>query len=515
MRTLVELFGPLEYFRSFRVPPPEEVHGFPYAPHPSQNVECDKPEDSLTWEIKWAQRNDAVSAVHTLAQFPNLIVTWAHEHPHPSHYQQRQFIQPVPQSYPRISHSSSPVHDSSSFSTRPHNTPDVMDPKSPASKFIVSLPIVSRGPLPEDFPPLPGSTSVDGDKIVVVPRADRITGIEIANDTGSTDIPDRSLISEDPTSAGISSPTESDEHEPQSPNARTRIMSPELPLSPETPASLRHSPYQLDTPSTVAPVTPSPVTYTRVIHPSASSNMHSHSYSGKHAYVPGDSLFVGCLDRGYGWTEAKLSAIFEPYGEIAHVKLVFNTAYDKPGHAFVKFVDASVMPAAIAGEDDRVFGNMAIRVKYSTTDYKSRIPHWRRHRTIEGLGLDGMESKGSNDIGNSPHPVIALADDSPSLPIDNPTDGATRLPAATSPSASLSASIVDQDYPSSATAELSKRQLHSPASEKVVDSVSPSTPSSHGRSKPSSQFSYPRPHRSRAKHLIHTKTYTFRMRPLR
>ena len=81
MRTLVELFGPLEYFRSFRVPPPEEANGFPYAPHPSLKVESNKAEDALTWgswsrplcccfslitlaEIKWAQRNDAVSAVH-------------------------------------------------------------------------------------------------------------------------------------------------------------------------------------------------------------------------------------------------------------------------------------------------------------------------------------------------------------------------------------------------------------------------------------------------------------------
>lgn len=34
MHILVQLFGPLEVFRPFLVPPPEQVQGFPYAPHP-------------------------------------------------------------------------------------------------------------------------------------------------------------------------------------------------------------------------------------------------------------------------------------------------------------------------------------------------------------------------------------------------------------------------------------------------------------------------------------------------
>ena len=296
-----------------------------------------------------------------------MVVTWAHEHPHPSHYQQRQFAQPFAQPPRHASHSSTSITGTHSFATRSHSAPTSTDHRSFPSKFIVSLPIRSRAPIPEDFPPLPGAISVDdsisdkdkdtwngrrNDKNIITPQEDRSTGVKVTNDTGLINSPGPSLTPGelDSTGASTSSPAGSVEHKPQSPKVRTRTMSPELPLSPETPASLRHSPYQLDTPSTVAPLTPSPLTHTRTIHPSA-PNTHNHPYSTKHAYVPGDSLFVGCLDRGYGWTEAKLSAIFEPYGEIAHVKVVFNMSYDnKPGHAFVKFVDASVMPAAIAGE---------------------------------------------------------------------------------------------------------------------------------------------------------------------
>lgn len=80
MRSLSELFGTLEIFRPFVVPPPEQVQGFPYAPHPVTRVDN---EDATTFgaymlhrvalvsdifdspsEIKWEQRQDAISALY-------------------------------------------------------------------------------------------------------------------------------------------------------------------------------------------------------------------------------------------------------------------------------------------------------------------------------------------------------------------------------------------------------------------------------------------------------------------
>lgn len=49
METLVELFGKLELFRPFRIPPPEVARGYPYRPHPNVLPFPEKPEDSLTW----------------------------------------------------------------------------------------------------------------------------------------------------------------------------------------------------------------------------------------------------------------------------------------------------------------------------------------------------------------------------------------------------------------------------------------------------------------------------------
>jgi hypothetical protein len=82
MRILVKLFGPLEIFRPFKIPPPEEVHGHPYAPHPVTAED----DNASTYEVKWEQRQDAISALYCLNRIPNLVVTWAHEHPHPANY---------------------------------------------------------------------------------------------------------------------------------------------------------------------------------------------------------------------------------------------------------------------------------------------------------------------------------------------------------------------------------------------------------------------------------------------
>jgi hypothetical protein len=49
MRTLTEVFGSLEVFRPFMIPPPEVVQGVPYAPHPNHLPKPNKDEDSYTW----------------------------------------------------------------------------------------------------------------------------------------------------------------------------------------------------------------------------------------------------------------------------------------------------------------------------------------------------------------------------------------------------------------------------------------------------------------------------------
>ena len=106
-----------------------------------------------------------------------------------------------------------------------------------------------------------------------------------------------------------------------------------------------------------------------------------------------------------------------------------------------------------------------------------------------------MEFKSSNDMDSS-QPVIASTDDSPPLPIDDPNDGPSYdSSVAESPLTSLSASSdVEQNPSPGATTELSSRQ------KKIsVEPTSPSTPSSHERSKPNPHFSFPRPHRFRAK----------------
>ena len=112
---------------------------------------------------------------------------------------------------------------------------------------------------------------------------------------------------------------------PASSSHSARFSSPNVP--PETPVSLTHS--LLPTPSTVALVTPSP-----------SANLQQ---------LPSDSLFIGGLDRAYGWTDVGILEVFSKYGKVELIKIIFKT-HTGPGHAFLKYADSSSMQAAIDAE---------------------------------------------------------------------------------------------------------------------------------------------------------------------
>ncbi len=272
------------------------------------------------------------------------------------------------------------------------------------SSELVSPGHVKPTPAKEDFPRLPcatttGRAGTDANALAVddtlssSSRQDRPTDTSASAPSVEADASDMSEASMDGGDGAINVSTEvapplscresvtpppttapsSDQPEGKPAYSSTAGMdTPDgVPLSPETPSLIRHSPSRspasmdITPSSSVMPITPSPLL--RSSRPLTQQSIEFASYkeramAGKvatarpqsiNSSVDGapvtDSLFVGGLDLSYGWTEDKIEKTFGVYGEIIGVKMIFKNL-DPVGRCFIKFANPSDIAKAIAGE---------------------------------------------------------------------------------------------------------------------------------------------------------------------
>ena len=83
-------------------------------------------------------------------------------------------------------------------------------------------------------------------------------------------------------------------------------------------------------------------------------------------------------------TEAKLRREFEQYGPIKRIRLVRNSATDKPrGYAFIEYQSQRDMKGAYKNADGRKIENRRVVVD---VERGRTVPNWRPRRVGGGLG---------------------------------------------------------------------------------------------------------------------------------
>ncbi|KAJ7446435.1 hypothetical protein B0H11DRAFT_2336849 [Mycena galericulata] len=423
IRMICAHFGPLEFFGLFktsetandletnvpvRYPPP---HDNPRLPE--MNPGC--------FEVKWAHRDDCVSALMTLRRVPHLSVTWAHQ-PSPFGFEQHHgrfstnqnngtqypfHVQNFPSpSEPRneslnTSSGTTPAHSvhsaagglplhgdvttDVSFSLPSTNADDWKKIAVPAQPYDSSAsfrspgfrdasPNASKEWTDVDFPPLGDSK---GDR-----RAERGVWadkkLSMADDREDGDRPSSSL------SVVIAEANSALPH--RDPNA----------------ASYQDEEQELDIPDTPAlgmsPITPKtsgsqfPATPTSTNGDLQSSSFQSYESKEKNGYfedtkdLDPTTLFVGGLEM-YGpgaWDEDRVSAFFGRFGGLESVKVV-RPINGRSAFAFVKFNNTESPARAVFEEHNRVHGGRAMRVQLRDCN-PPRGGNWRYGGRGRGRG---------------------------------------------------------------------------------------------------------------------------------
>ncbi|KAJ7492410.1 hypothetical protein FB451DRAFT_531569 [Mycena latifolia] len=413
IRMLCAHFGPLEFFGLFKgsdtANDQEPVK--PVYPHPHDGPRLPEMNGGC-FEVKWAHRDDCVSALMTLRRVPHLNVTWAHQpspfgfEQHPSHqhgrfppnHQNSGTSYPfhvqnfTPPSHPRTvatspgttqSHSShvsvvgDPTLNSAdvSFSVSSSNTDDWkrITVPLPAQGYDSSASFRSPGYLDAspkdskvewtdiDFPPL-GDSKADR-------RAERGVWAEKMGKGCEGEGRDRSL------SVVIA-------------DANSAMMHPE-----PNGASHQDEEQEVDIPDTpglgMSPITPKtsgsqfPTTPTSTDGDLQSSSFQGYESKDKHNYfeAPKDldptTLFVGGLEMfGPGaWDEDRVSAFFGRFGGLESVKVV-RPLNGRAAFAFVKFDNTDSPARAVFEEHNRVHGGRAMRVQLRDCN-PPRSGNWR------------------------------------------------------------------------------------------------------------------------------------------
>ncbi|KAJ7103313.1 hypothetical protein B0H15DRAFT_206570 [Mycena belliarum] len=416
IRMLSAHFGPLEAFGLFKsfntanehVPAHPPPHDGPRLPEMNAGV----------FEVKWAHRDDCVSALMTLRRVPHLTVTWAHQpgpfgfEQHPPHQHGRfppnhinngaypfHIQNPTPSSQSHAvsvvtspgtvqSHSShvsaagEAAHGSNStdvsFSVSSTNTDDwkrisplpTQDYDSSASfrspGFVDASPKAPKVEWSDnDFPPL-GDTKADR-------RAEQGVWADKKAYRGGDEGEgrDRPPSSLSVVIADDGSGVHRDPTAPSYPNDEQELDMPDTP-------GLGMSPITPKTSGSQFPTTPT----------STNGDLQCSSYQGyesndKNHYFDGPkdldptTLFVGGLEMfGPGaWDEARVSAFFERFGGLESVKVV-RPLNARAAFAFVKFDNTESPARAVFEEHNRVYGGRAMRVQLRDCN-PPRSSNWR------------------------------------------------------------------------------------------------------------------------------------------
>lgn len=404
IKTICFHFGPLEQFQPYKAEDATDSEydslrkHYPY-PHDGPRSAS---MDTRCFEVKWAHRDDCISALMTLRRVPHLTVTWAHQptfHGRQSPYQNRS-----PSSnaalYPMYlhdqGHMSSPLAASLSSGSRRNSTTteeygratgsvgvwkalpqaackgESTFPSMNSTLVDTSMPISgsSQGEWNEmDFPPLVKERKTDfsgvwGGKKAEDEREDKGDTREIdglASTMGPVSLSDTPHVTYDMSEESFAAEKEEN-------SARYQDIEQELDMPP-TPG-LGMSPITPRTPGVMFPATP----------PSTIGDLHGIvSFNGydskdKDGY-PEDhnredrlldptTLFVGGLEM-YGpgaWDEEKVSNFFRKFGGLESVKVV-RPVNGRAAFAFVKFDNTESPARAVFEEHNRVYEGRAMRVQ--------------------------------------------------------------------------------------------------------------------------------------------------------
>lgn len=394
IRTMASYFGQLESFGPYKgsergVSESSEQQSYP-APHDAERAAN---MDTGCYEIKWAHRDDCVTALMTLRRVPHLTVTWAHQ---PQSASDR-----TPYGTPRqpqmMNTASYPLHvmsPSRDLQTTPRTTHGIgcASPMREHSSFYSPATAAAGdahdhsfqsnlGQRPKveltdiDFPPLS-----EGKEHV---RAHRAWDEIVAADPKlpiSPFSPSREV--ERDVSQGPDRDEEYDEHE--------QIL--DMP-SPPMP-SLGMSPITPKTPGSQFPITPTSSTMGIEGMPLCFEN-------GERELDP-TTLFVGGLEMHgpAAWDEGRVTNVFAKYGGLQSVKVV-RPANSRAAFAFVKFDNMDSPARAIAEEHNRVYDGRAIRVQLRDCN-PPRSP-WKQRRGRQPYMsprpyLEDVDNAGANKL---------------------------------------------------------------------------------------------------------------------
>ncbi|PBL00508.1 hypothetical protein ARMGADRAFT_382575 [Armillaria gallica] len=400
-------FGPLEQFQPYKAEDATDSEDdslrkpFPY-PHdgprsPSMDTRC--------FEVKWAHRDDCVSALMTLRRVPHLTVTWAHQptfNGRQSPYQNRS-----PSSnaalYPMYLHdqghmrggplaaslSSGSRRDSATTEEYTCVTRSVgewnglpQNARNGESTFAfmdstlvdTSMPNLgsSQGEWNEmDFPPLvdvkerkTDFSGVWGEKKAEDEREDKGDTREIdglASTMGAVSLPDTPHVTYDMSEEPFAAEKEEN-------SAGYQDVEQELDMPP-TPG-LGMSPITPRTPGVMFPATPTStigdlhgiVSFNG--YDSKDKDGYPEENTREERLLDPTTLFVGGLEM-YGpgaWDEEKVSNFFRKFGGLESVKVV-RPVNGRAAFAFVKFDNTESPARAVFEEHNRVYEGRAMRVQ--------------------------------------------------------------------------------------------------------------------------------------------------------
>ncbi|KIL00985.1 hypothetical protein PAXRUDRAFT_7769 [Paxillus rubicundulus Ve08.2h10] len=425
---IASVFGTIENFGAYT---PEHEDGqlptsFP-APHDSPRSSV---MDPGCWEVKWAHRDDCVSALVTLRRVPHLTVTWAHQststfRDHRRYYNTRPIFTGQPPHAWRTRGSSSGLCASSRFPPPNLSYPAFRDAESPS---IVQHPSGAENAEPAS-PPSSSSNSWE-QKTTAKPSSramstSRQRALSLTHDRPQTSVP---LTSRESTGNVSSTGWGSVNRVPwtdrvdsaefrRSPSVfDSTFVSPPCFASPKTTSADDGQEIEIDLAPTpeygASPSTPKTPGSVMLRTPTTSSHMgdfqsmsfKDYDSQGSLMHLPREkredtivdptTIFVGGLDM-FGptaWDEAKVRALFSRYGGVEAVKVVRPTN-KRSAFAFVKFDNTDSPARAIREEHNRTVDGRLIRVQLRDWTPYHRIS-WRPGR---GKELDAQSSLVAGD----------------------------------------------------------------------------------------------------------------------
>ncbi|KAJ3721639.1 hypothetical protein C8R42DRAFT_56235 [Lentinula raphanica] len=364
-------FGPLEHFQSYEATGNtgainEDPSSFP-APHDAPR----KPYmDQGCFEVKWAHRDDCMSALNTLRRIPHFTVTWAHAAPERKTFHLNGPHHPYP-IYPQFRSESgpgySPVYNSAAPRYNGSNQTGWKVGSRPATMRPRINSINQNGrdykqELETDFPPLVHhkahlQSDFDGIWVEDEPSAESEEKGERGFDVGSSPVflerlsdvhPLKSNLTYRSVSISTSLPDSSQELELQ--------LTPALARSPVTPK----------TPGSLFPPTPTSFhgEYPALFARSGKELSYRMDRPTGEQILDPTTLFVGGLEmRGAGaWDEEKVYHLFEKYDGLESVNVIRPNS-GKAAFAFVKFGNADSPARAVAELHNHVIEGRPIRVQ--------------------------------------------------------------------------------------------------------------------------------------------------------